>query len=407
MLAPAATRMAMRPARTATQAIRVQKPIRIPRARFQSTSSSSSSSSSTFSTEALTGGLVGGSAVFLLGYVWYQFSGLPYIAQTASQTKKYYDSVTKKIQEKAPEPNEALQWLRETVTSYTRVIPGASQYVDTAFNDIDKVREKHSGEVDQIVRETYNDLKDVTKKGVSFDTVTQAWEILQHAMTRIASLSGSAAQDILDNHPYVKSQVGPQVQQLQQMRDQYGPEAQQMIDETWKQVQDILKGGLTFQTVARIQQLVQEKTEQVKKYGDQAWQKGLEQVKPMLDKNPQLKELVENNKSSLLQGDLSQLWEKVKSGNVDDLKSFVEQQGQKFQGGGGGGSGMLEQALGMIPGGKELGPKLQQLQELSQKHGKEAEDLVKSAIEDVKKVLSQKVEEGQKLKDKAVKDAKK
>jgi hypothetical protein len=61
----------------------------------------------------------------------------------------------------------------------------------------------------------------------------------------------------------------------------------------------------------------------------------------------------------------------------------------------------------MIPGGSDIGGTLQQLQEIGQKHGKEAEGLVMSAVDEIKKVLSAKMEEAQKLKDKAEKDVKK
>ena len=61
----------------------------------------------------------------------------------------------------------------------------------------------------------------------------------------------------------------------------------------------------------------------------------------------------------------------------------------------------------MIPGGSDIGGTLQQLQEIGQKHGKEAEGLVMSAVDEIKKVLSSKMEEAQKLKDKAEKDVKK
>src|SRR5882757_384185 len=73
---------------------------------------------------------------------------------------------------------------------------------------------------------------------------------------------------------------------------------------------------------------------QLRQYGDQVWQKGMEQAKLLLDKQPQLKKLVEENKQKLLrEGDLKQLWQKVsdaaKSGNMDDLQAFVKEQVEK------------------------------------------------------------------------------
>jgi hypothetical protein len=39
-------------------------------------------------------------------------------------------------------------------------------------------------------------------------TVASAWDILQKAISRIASLGGDAADDILANHPVLKEKVG-------------------------------------------------------------------------------------------------------------------------------------------------------------------------------------------------------
>jgi len=287
------------------------------------------------------------------------------------------------------------------------MIPGASKYVDQAFADIEKVQEKHGDEVNKIINDTYNKLKSASKQGFSMEAVMQAWDILQDCFKDIGKLAGSAGQDIMENHPEIKEKFGGQFQQLQQMGEQYGPEAKKQVDETWNQVRDILAGGIGFSQIQKLQDLVQEKSQQMKKYGDQAWDKGIEQAKPLLDKQPELKKLIDENKDKLLKGNIGQLWtmaqEAMKSGNTDDLQKFVKDQASKASDSAGGG---IEQFLKMIPGGSEIAPKLQQLQQLSDKHGQEAEKLIKSAIDDIKGVLSKKVEEGQKLKEQAKSDVK-
>lgn len=402
---PRAALRSTRALRARPSPIRARQPRNL---RLQSTAPAhASGESSGGSSHALMGGVAGGLVALLGGYLWYSFSGAKSVVNSVHQAKSYADSAFKKTTAAAPEPSQAVQWLRDTVTGYTKMIPGASIYVDKAFDDLDKVREKHGDEVDKIINDTYKDLKDTTQKGFSIEAASDAWDILQKCFKRISSLAGDAAQDILENHPQLKEKVGGRFEQLKQMGDAYGPEAKKQVDETWKQAQDILKGGFSAETLKKIQDLIQEKTEDLKKYGDKAWQKGIEQAKPILDKQPQLKELVEKNKDKLLQGDLGQLWQKLqeaaKSGNTEDIQKFVKEQTEKVSSGAGGG---IDQFLKMVPGGAELGPKLQQLQELSQKHGKEAENLLKSAIEDVKKVLEKKVDEGQKLKEKVEKDAK-
>lgn len=399
---------ALRARPTPIRARQVRQPRNI---RYQSTVSSSAQASGGAgggSSHALVGGVAGGLVAFLGGYLWYSFSGAKSVVNSVSSAKSYVDTAFKKTTEAAPEPNQAVKWLRDTVTSYTRMIPGASIYVDKAFDDLDKIREKHGDEVDKIISNTYNELKKTTQKGFSVEAATDAWDILQKCLKRISALAGDAAQDILENHPQLKEKVGGRFDQLKQMGDQYGPEAKKQVEDTWNQAQDILKGGFSAETLKKIQDLIQEKTKELQKYGDQAWQKGIEQAKPILDKQPQLKELVEKNKDKLLQGDLGQLWQKIqeasKSGNTDDITKFIKEQTEKASSKAGGG---IDQLLKMIPGGSEIAPKLQQLQELGEKHGKEAENLFKSAIEDIKKVLEKKVEEGQQLKDKVEKDVKK
>jgi len=272
---------------------------------------------------------------------------------------------------------------------------------------IEKVQQKHGQEVEKIVQDSYEELKGVTKAGFTTEAAMQAWDVLQKAMKRIGHLAGDAAEDVLNNHPQLKEKVGGQYKQLQQMGAQFGPEAKKQVDETWNQVQDVLKGGLSAENIQKIQKLVEEKVQEVKKYGDKAWEEGLKQAQPLLDKQPELKEQIQKNKDKLLQGDIGQLWQVLQqaatSGNTDDVKKFISEQLEKGKQSGGAG---IESLLSMFPGGKDIGSKLQQLQELSEKHGKEAEKLVKTAFEDIKKVLDKKMEEGKALKDKAEKDAK-
>lgn len=411
MLPAAAPRTAFR----STRALRLRQPVRLNQrqnVRFQTTEAAKKGGEG----GAVAGGLAGAGAALVVGYGFYHFSGAKTAVQTYHSAKSTADSAFKETTKYAPEPGQAVQWLKETVTSYTKFIPGASGYVDQAFNDLEKIRKNHEGEVDEIISETYYELKNVTKNGFTAESASQASEVISSTFVRIAQLAGDALEDILNNHPQLKEKVGGQYHQLKQMGEQYGPEAKKQVDETWSEVQNVLKDGFSASTYTKIQKLVQDKTEEIKKYGDKAWQKGIEEAKPILDKNPQLKELVQNNKDKLLQGNLTELWQKlqeaIKSGDSNDITKFVKEQvdqvSQKASSSGGSlvGAGGIGSLLSMIPGGSDIGGKLQQLQEIGQKHGKEAEDIVKSAVDEIKKVLQSKVEEAEKLKNKAEKDAK-
>ena len=409
---PAAPRMAFR----STRALRLRQPVRFNQrqnVRFQSSEAAKQGGGN----GALFGGLAGGSAALVIGFMFYHFSGARGVVNSIHSAKSTANDAFAKTTQYAPEPGQAVQWLKETVTSYTRFIPGASTYVDRAFDDLEKIRARHEGEVDEIVQETYYELKNVTKSGFTAESASQAWEVISATFVRIGQLAGDAFEDIIENHPQLKEKIGGQYSQLKQMGEQYGPEAKKQVDETWNEIQNILKSGFSVDSFSKIQKLVQDKSQQIQKYGDQAWQKGIEQAKPLLDKSPQLKELVENNKDKLLQGDLSQLWQKmqeaVKSGNTDDITKFVKDQANKASQSSSVGSlsslasgSGIEQLLNYIPGGSDISGKLQQLQEISQKHGKEAEGIVKSAVDEIKKVLQSKMEEAEKLKNKAEKDAK-
>jgi hypothetical protein len=100
-----------------------------------------------------------------------------------------------------------LKWLRSTATSYAAFIPGGKSYVDTAFKDLDAVQEKHGAELVKIVTNAYGELKEAGKNGVSMETVTKSWEVLEKAVKDLGALPGDAAEQILDNHPQVKTRL--------------------------------------------------------------------------------------------------------------------------------------------------------------------------------------------------------
>ncbi|KAL3420733.1 hypothetical protein PVAG01_07178 [Phlyctema vagabunda] len=357
----------------------------------------------------LVGGLTGGAIVFAAGYTYYHFSGAKTLVNAASSTKAQFEKVSKSMKDSAPEPNEALKWLRNTAQSYAAFIPGAKSYVDKAFNDLDKIENKHRGELDKIASNAYTELKDATKSGMSVETAQKTWEIVEKYMGQVAELATDSASEILDNHPELKDKVGGNLDQLKSMADSYGPDAKKELDRTYSQIKEVVAGGVGVGTIAKIKQIVDEKVEKMKSLGDEAWKKGLEQAKPYLDKSPKAKELLEKNADALKQGNFSELFEKVKqsadTGNTDSLESFVKEAGEKVKKSGAGKN--LESYAKMIPGGDKIFPKLQQLQEVAQKHGDDAEKILQGAYNDITEVLNKRVGQAEKLADKAAKDAKK
>jgi cell division septum initiation protein DivIVA len=270
------------------------------------------------------------------------------------------------------------------------------------------VQSKHGGEVEEIVQRTYKEVKEATKKGVDMQSATKVWQILEKSITDLGELAKDSAGEILDQHPQIKEKVGGNIDQLKQMADQYGPEAKKELDDVYKRISDMVKGGVGVGSIEELRKLVEEKMEKVRKLGDEAWKKGLEQAKPYLDKNPKIKEIVESNASALKSGNITELFQQVKeaasSGNTDKLQEYVKQAGEKAKNSGMGQS--IEQYAKMIPGGSEILPKLQKLQEVARKKGDDAERILKGAYEDVQEVLQKRIKEAEKLADEAGKEAK-
>ncbi|KAI4251362.1 MAG: hypothetical protein LQ352_004907 [Teloschistes flavicans] len=367
-------------------------------------SASNAQSSTGGSSGALVGGLVGGGAVLAGGYAWYHFSGARTLVNTAHETKATFEKYTTRFKESQPEPAEAIKWLRDTARSYSFFIPGARGYIDTFFDDIDAIHKKHGKEVDQLVTEAYEELKEsVGQEGVSVTSAQKVWEVLQKYSKRLGDLAGDATKDILNNHPALKEKVGGNIDQLKQMGDRYGPEAKKQIEETYQQIGDVVKqSGVSASTIPQIQSLVQDKMQKVRELGNQLWDQGMEKAKPLLDKSPEAKKVIEENKEQLKQGNAQELFEKIKestqSGNIDTLKEYVRNAVNNNKPSSGGGGGGLEQYLNKIPGGgSEIVPQLMKMYEMAQEQGEEAERLVKEAVGEIEEVLRRKVGEAQAL----------
>lgn len=372
--------------RCARQQIRCQNKARLPSTRFQSTSSESG----TIGTNpALVGGLAGGTAAFIAGYAWYHFSGAKTLIKTSKEAQSYLDQAKQTIAEKTPEPNAAFQWLKDTAKSYATLIPGGQDYVDSTFKKLDNIQHEHGEEFDKVVKDAYNELKEISKKGgLNVDTALEASRALQKYLNRLLELGGDVAEDILNSHPQLKERVGGSFEQLKQMGDSYGPQAKEEVNKTWEQITGLLKKGVSADSAKDISNLIQEKREKLQKLGDEAWQKGKEEAQPYLEKSPKIKELVENNTDALKKGNVSELWNLVKesasSGKTEDLQKYVEEKVNQARENGFEG---LDKLSKMIPGGSDLIGQLQSLQSITQEKGKEAGNILEETVGEIKDVL--------------------
>lgn len=344
-----------------------------------------------------------------VGYLWYRQSGARDIVVASKTTKDYMKSAGKTIKDSTPEPNEALNWLRSTAKSYAMFIPGVSGYIDSAFDDLDAIRAKHGQEVDDIVREAYTELQGLARnEQFSLLTAQKAWNIIVKHLGRIGDLAGDAMEQIMDNHPQLKEKVGGNIDKLKEYSQNYGPEAKKEVDRTWEQVSDVVKTGMSAENVKKIQNIIQEKVEKLQQLGEEAWKKGMEQAKPYLDKNPEVKKLVEENAEALKSGNVQKLYQKIKkaveSGDTGDIELYVKRVAGQAKDSGFGG---LEQYLNKVPGGDQIMPKLGQIGEVAQKHGDEAQKLLRDTVSEISEVLKKRGSEAEELTNKAKESAKK
>lgn len=356
---------------------------------------------------ALAGGLAGGLVAFGLGYGYYHFSGAKAAVNTVRDAKKYFDDAKATLAEKTPEPKEALKYIRSMAQSYAAFIPGAKPVLDSAFNDLDKVSAKHGDKVDKLVTDTYNELKDATKSGLSMETATKAWSILESKFEEIKKLAAQMGGDIMAEHPELKEKVGGKMGDLQKMAEQYGPDAKKQYEDVQKKVQDIAAKGLSAGSIAEIGKLVNDKYSELKKKGEEAYSAGFEKsVAPLLEKYPEAKKFVDENKDALKNGNISELIESVKKAvDSKDLGALQEYADKAKSAAKSSGFGDVEKYFHAIPSGSEIMSKIKDIKEAAEKHGDEAKDLSEKTFKEIKDILLKRADEAKKIAEKTKKDA--
>ncbi|UKZ82281.1 hypothetical protein TrVFT333_010067 [Trichoderma virens FT-333] len=394
-----ATRLSLSQGRAA---LRVPKRQHI---RFQTTSSTSSSASGGASNGSLGVGLVGGVAGAALFYGVYSFTPAGRTAsklnKTVKEAEKKYQEAAKALQANTPSASQAVDSIKQFAYSYVGWIPGGRGYVDAAFKDWETVRKEHGKEADKLVNDAYKQFQEISKSSLSLETASRAYDVLADLASKIASLTGDALSDVMDNHPQLKEKLGGNIDQLKQMGEHYGPEAKKQVDETWRQVKDIFAGGFSASSLTKARELIDDKVQQVQKLGDEAWKKGLEEAKPYLEKSPKVKELLEKNGEALKKGNIGELFGKVrdaaKSGDVGGLESYIKQAAQKVgDKAKESGWGSLDKYLDKVPQGSEILGKLEEMGRIAEEHKEEGEQLLKETMGDIQKVLEEK---GQKVKE--------
>ncbi|KAH8891952.1 hypothetical protein GQ53DRAFT_746416 [Thozetella sp. PMI_491] len=385
--------------------------------RFQSTSTATAGGAAASGSSPFAAGVAGGVASSLLLYGIYYVSPAGKTARTinyaAKEANDKYQAAAKKLQESTPNADEAIDSVKQFAYSYAGWIPGGRAYVDTAFKDIETIRENQREQADELVRDARKQLAEVSKAGLSLAALSKAYDVLTDLSQKAANLAGDAFSDLVDNHPKLKEKLGDNMDQLKQLSEQYGPEAKKQIDKTWHDVKDIMAGGFSSENLEKAREAIDNRVQEVKKLGDEAWDKGLKEAKQYLDKNPKIKELVEKNADALKRGDAKELFTRAKSavesGDAGELEKYIKGAVDKAKSQGfsiPSGWGDLDQYAKKIPGGEEMLPKLQKLREVADKHKDEGEKLLNETIEELKQVLEKKAKKAEELAGKVKQDAK-
>lgn len=353
---------------------------------------------------AVAGGVVGGGIVFAGWYSWYNFSGARDAVQTKEQVNSYIDAGAEQFRvqfrEITPGPtDEVVKSLREVAEKYSAWIPGGREFVDKSFKELEKIREHHETEVNEIVRDTYEELRDVANRnGTSLETVNATWYILSRRLEELSSLAGDVAEQVLTKHPELREKLDSSFEDLRQLGDRLGPGAKREIDETFSQVASIVKQGVNAETGDRVQMLVQKKAQEIKFRNEQAWARSWEQIQALLERNPRVKTIADANIDTLRQGRAKEVAEKIKqavwTGSTGELERYIKDLSKKSQQHS---SGNLSNWLNRLPNGSKILPQLQKLKEVSDTRSSEAEQLARTTLNDISQLLDQRSQQAESL----------
>ncbi|CAK4030475.1 Hypothetical predicted protein [Lecanosticta acicola] len=353
---------------------------------------------------AVAGGVIGGGVVFAGWYLWYNYSGARAAVNTKEQVKSYIDAGAEQFKvhfrEITPGPtDEVIRSLREVAEKYSAWIPGGREFVDKSFEDMEKIRESHETEVNEIVRDAYEELRDVAKRnGTSLETVNATWYILSRRLEELSSLAGDVAEQVFTSHPELREKLDSSFEELRQLGDRLGPGAKREVDETFSQIANMVKQGVNEDTGDRVNRLVQEKARQIKARNELAWARSWEQMQVLLERNPHVKKIADDNIETLKQGRAKQVAEKIKqavwSGHTGELERYIKdlsKRSQQYS------SGCLSNWLNRLPNGSKILPQLQKLKEASDTRISEAERLAKGTLDDISQLLEQRGQQAERL----------
>lgn len=250
--------------------------------------------------------------------------------------KGYLDQATNKIKEAGNlKPDQTMQWIQDMASQYAAFIPGGKGMVEKAFQEINEVKQEHGEELEKVMKDAYNEIKGLASNG-SFDVATAgtAWAVLVKYMDKIQELAKNIGEDVLGKHPEIQERFGGTLSQLKELGEKNGGEIQKQVQQTYKQVTDMVKGGKIDSD--KINTLLSDGMKKAQEASDGAKSQFDDKIKPFIEKNPTLKKLVDDNMDKLKGSQFGELIKMVesaaKSGSTDELQSYLKDQTSQIAG---------------------------------------------------------------------------
>ena len=241
------------------------------------------------------------------------------------------DQFRPNFREITPGPtDEVIRALRDVAEQLAAWIPGGKEYVEKCFGRLADIRKTHEMEVNNIARDTYEELRTVAtkKRSTSLDRVNETWYILSRRMDQLSRLAGDQAQQMLDHHPELRDELNGSLDRLRRLGDHLGPGAKKQVDETFDQMSSIVKQGVDATTGQQLRDLVNTKTKELAWRREKAWQTAQDQIQPLLERNPHVKAIFDQNLEILQRGRAKDVVEKLRqavlSGSTGELERYID-----------------------------------------------------------------------------------
>lgn len=406
--------------------------------RFQSTQHTTADSTAS----PLAAGFAGGLVALSGGYAWYHISGAKKVVETARITIETLESAKEKVVTATPSPTAALGFVRSTISSYAAFLPaGTKETLDSAFDSLDQLSAgPHAKEAEKILSDTYAELRKIFQEG-GFDagTAEKVQHVVEDKAKALRRLMGDLGQDILDKNPKLAETLkstgdSAALQELKKFASDVGPEANDIIQDTYKELNDLLKNGSVTDpsTLYKATSIIHEKTQAVKelskKAAERAWDDASSALKKeggVLDKLPsEVRTALEDNmddlrKVALSGGSVGGVYEIFKmirkyATSNDSGKSLTEYIQKKVADGKesaqnlpgmseeswGRAVEMVEKYVKSMPGGEKAlasAPPMKELYKLAQQKSPEARKLMEDTLKDLSEVLNKRLEQAKEL----------